>query len=38
MLPSALVCDLTAITCTRGAVAENTTEPLTLVYNSSRPN
>jgi hypothetical protein len=37
MLPSALVCDLTAITCTRGAVAENTTEPLTLVYNPSRP-
>jgi hypothetical protein len=37
MLPSALVCDLTAIKCTRGAVAENTTEPLTLVYNPSRP-
>jgi hypothetical protein len=37
MLPSALVCDLTAIRCARGAVAENTTEPLTLVYNPSRP-
>jgi hypothetical protein len=37
MLPSALVCNLTASTCTRGAVAESTTEPLTLVYNPSRP-
>jgi hypothetical protein len=37
LLPSALACNLTAITCTRGAVAENTTEPLTLVYNPSRP-
>ncbi|MDP9223909.1 MAG: hypothetical protein M3P18_08635 [Actinomycetota bacterium] len=37
MLPSALVCDLTATTCTRGSVAENPTEPLTLVDNPSRP-
>lgn len=37
MLPSALVCDLAAARCTRGSVAENIGEPLTLVYNPSRP-
>jgi hypothetical protein len=37
MLPSALVCDISADNCTRGIVAENTAEPLTLVFNASRP-
>jgi hypothetical protein len=37
MLPSAVVCDISADTCTRGIVAENTAEPLTLVFNVSRP-
>jgi hypothetical protein len=37
MLPSALTCDLTADSCTRGAVADDPTQPLTLIYNESRP-
>jgi hypothetical protein len=37
MLPSAVACDLTTNQCTRGAVATNPIEPLTLLYNESRP-
>jgi hypothetical protein len=37
MLPSALICDLSADTCRRGAVAENPAQPLTLIYDESRP-
>jgi hypothetical protein len=37
MLPSALTCDLTADTCTRGGVADNPEQPLTLIYDESRP-
>jgi hypothetical protein len=37
MLPSALICDLAADTCTRGAVADNPDQPLTLIYDESRP-
>jgi hypothetical protein len=37
MLPSALVCDLASDRCTRGAVASDPNEPITLLFNESRP-